>query len=512
MNVKHAALCLSVVIVNYPIAAEAQSASKIIERHIQAIGGKQAVERIVSTDVSGSIRSADGRSGVFTQRTTRPHLFSLSLSWGDSRWRTGFNGRSAWQDDSLDGWRTLYGQAASRVRAEATYANAHFMMSEKVSQVSVAGPDQVHGHPVIVVVAVTPDGMKRTLCFDAKSYMLVKDEQQTDAGVDERFFDDYRPVDRVMEPHRIEWHRNGETLRIAVERVTHNAPIDGQVFDVPAAPAEPPLDIDAVLSAAGRSEQRAERLRPSYAYTRTWTFGRIDEQGKVTRHEGPAFDVFHLGGQPIGRQITKVRGEALSEAERRREDERVNNVVREYEQQRASGRVRPPRQGGLSAASVVLSNLWGSAVLQIPMMTAGWFPAYLRVSDFSHTRRERVRGRAAVVVEFQPKRGVLPDGDFERQVSAMAGTLWIDDASHDVIRIESYFVDDYNHIVPGSSLWMEQTLVNDEVWLPSHIELNLRRGVNFGKFLQSLLTVSFTGHKKFGVQTDTTVTLPEVGR
>ena len=110
----------TVAIVSHPTTARAQSASKVIERYIDAIGGKKALEKIVSTDVSGRITSADGRSGVFTHRTKRPHLFTVSLSWGDSRWRTGFNGRSAWQDDSLDGWRTLFGPAASRVRAEAT--------------------------------------------------------------------------------------------------------------------------------------------------------------------------------------------------------------------------------------------------------------------------------------------------------------------------------------------------------------------------------------------------------
>lgn len=38
-------------------------ASKVIERYIDAIGGKNAVEKIVSTEVSGSIHAADGRSG-----------------------------------------------------------------------------------------------------------------------------------------------------------------------------------------------------------------------------------------------------------------------------------------------------------------------------------------------------------------------------------------------------------------------------------------------------------------
>jgi hypothetical protein len=69
MRVTSVILCVSVVITGSPIAAQAQSASTVIERHINAIGGKKAIEQIVSTDVSGRVSSADGRSGVFTQRT-----------------------------------------------------------------------------------------------------------------------------------------------------------------------------------------------------------------------------------------------------------------------------------------------------------------------------------------------------------------------------------------------------------------------------------------------------------
>ena len=61
-------------------------------------------------------------------------------------------------------------------------------------------------------------------------------------------------------------------------------------------------------------------------------------------------------------------------------------------------------------------------------------------------------------------------------------------------------------------MWLEQTLVNDEVWLPSRIETNLRRSVNFGALLQALIAVQFTGHKKLTVETDTSVTLPGAGR
>jgi hypothetical protein len=510
MTAKTAVLCTSVLIAGVPAAAQAQSASKVIERYVEALGGRSAVEKIASTEVWGSVRGADGRSGVFVRRTRRPHMVFVSLSWNDSEWRAGFNGRSAWQDDGVTGVRTLYGEAASRARAEAMYANTRFVLPEKVNRVSVVRRDRLRDRPVIVITAVTPDGVTRSLFFDTESYLLVKDELQTDAGVEARLFDDYRPVDGVMEPHRIEWQRNGEVFRIAIDRVIHNAPTDEADFEVPALDV-PSLDADALLDAAARVDEQAARLR-TYAYTQLLSYRTMDQQGRVKERDGSGFEIFHLEGRAIGRRIRKPDGRALSEAERRREDRRVNEVVREYERRGTSGPPAGRVREDVDVSAYVVRDLGGSVVLRVPVMTAGWLPAYRRVSSFSNIRRERIGPRAAVVVDFHPKRGVVPTGDVERQAGRMAGTLWIDEASQQVARVESFFVEDYGSIVQGSSVRMEQTLVNDHVWLPSRVETNLRRSLAFGALSQPLVTVRFTDHKQFGVETDTVVELPDAQR
>lgn len=63
MSVKSAAL--SLVIVACPIAAQAQSASQVIARYVSAIGGKKALETIVSTEVLGRITSTAGQVPSF---------------------------------------------------------------------------------------------------------------------------------------------------------------------------------------------------------------------------------------------------------------------------------------------------------------------------------------------------------------------------------------------------------------------------------------------------------------
>jgi hypothetical protein len=515
MRPRSAILCLLAVAVSHPLSARAQSAGEVIERHIKAIGGKKAFEKIASTEASGSVTTADGQSGVFTLRAMRPNAFSMSLSWGDSRWRAGFNGRSAWQDDG-DGPRTLHGEAASRVRAEASYANAQYTLPEKVRQMWVGGRDEVRGRPVIVLEAVTPDGIGRRLFFDANNYLLVKDEQQTDAGPEARFFDDYRLVDEVMTPHRIEWQRRGGTFLLVAERVVHNSSLEERAFDIPPSPAGPALDIAAVLSAAERNEQRAAGLLAVYTYTLSETMTTIDREGRATRRELHTSEVFHLGGQPVAK-LVRLGDQPLGEAARRQEDARVKKLVEEYERRRASG---GSERGGHEARGPVRSvrDLWGSVVAEMPLLDADWLPVYLRMADFSNIRRERLRDRPAIVIEFQPRPGATAGNDFERQVGRMAGTLWIDEASQQVIRIESHFGDGYEQMVAGSSMRTERTLVDGEVWLPARSELNLRRTLSlFGAIPVNasqplLLAIQFTGHRKFSVDTDFEVALPDAGR
>lgn len=490
---KSAVLCLAAALVSGPLAADAQSPGQVLERYLTAIGGKKAVERIVSTEVSGSVVSPDGRTGVFRQLTKRPQMISISLSWEDSQWRAGFNGRAAWQEDGIDGLRTLFGQPASHLRAEGLYASTRFAVSDKVVQVLAAGRGQVRERPAILVIAITPDGAKRTLFFDAGSYLLLKDEREMDGGMEERFFDDYRRVDQVLVPHRIDWRRNGEMLRIAVERVTHNAPLDERAFDVPADPAAAPVDRDAVLSAAQRNEVNAESARASYTYDMVARSGRMDAQGVVAQEETAAYEVFHLGGLQV-RKLLRSRGKPLGDAERQREDERVNGALEAF---RKGTMVRPavtPRSDGLT----VYMPQGASAV-----------SALLRMSEFSNARREPLRERVMVVLEFQPRRGVAARNLLERQISKMAGAVWIDETSRHLARVESYFSDDHERTIQGSAIRIERTVFNDEVWLPSREELHHRWSFAFGNRSQWQFTGIYSGHRRFGVETDSGFRLPE---
>jgi hypothetical protein len=427
MNARTTVLLFSALILGYPPTTHAQSAGTVLERYIKAVGGKKSIEKIVASEVSGTVTAMDGRSGTFTQKAHRPQLFTLTMSWGDSRLRVGFNGRAGWRQDDGGGPQTLYGEPASRIRAEASYVNTRLLTLDEIDQVSVTGRDQVRGHDVIVLVTVTADGIARRLFFDAGSYLLLKDEQQTGGGLEERFYDDYRQVEGVLEPHQIEWHRNGQVFRLAVEHVSHNGPVDRTAFDVPGVPAAPPVNLSAMLSAAERNEQG--RIPTSYSFRDTHTRGQIDAKGQVTYKETDVYEAVRLADGGEVRRLVRRGGQPLSDTERRREDERVEAALQAYERRRASnGADDRARPAPVSSARVI----------NFLPLGRGMLAAYRRVSEFSGLRREMVEDRPAIVVEFQSGQNVKPATGMERQAAAVAGTLWIDEVTQQAIRIESF--------------------------------------------------------------------------
>lgn len=484
-------LAFTVAWVHLAASANAQSADKIVDRYINAVGGKHALEKIVSASITGTVTLADGRSGTFVQETKRPNRLHIGMAWGDGRWSSGFNGRSAWQDDQRDGLRTLMGRPAANVRAEAAYANRDVLIADgERRRLTLVGKDEVRGRPVFVVDVMTLDVFQRTLFFDAETYLLLKEQHATEAGSETRVFGDYRRVGQVMEPHRIEWNRGNDNVVITVGRVSHNITVDEREFDFPRSPTAPPIDVAELMSSVARNHEKREAVLASYAYTETTTTKDLDQSGRVTKESVLVSEIFYAGGRVV-RKLVKRNGEELPDDEKRREQKRVDGIVRDY--------LQHPTKNVLGPGQSLTMDFTMSA--------------YLRVWDFTNPRREQVLGITAFVFDVQPKLDVQPRNDFERQLRARAGTFWIDERAQQIIRSDTYATDAFSTLVlAGSWSGGEQTLVNNEVWLPSYNESY--RSARFGlKFVDKRwyhrTTTQYSDYRKFSVESDYKITLPE---
>ena len=476
--------------------ARAQSAEQILKRHADALGGAKALEAIQSTTVTGRVRDRDGRSGTFTHSTARAGRLRVDLSLGEAQWRWGFNGRSAWQSDSRDGLRTLAGAAGARVRNEAACPLACGGPVDAQRRTMIAEPGRVRERQVLVVDTIMPDGFARTLSFDAKTYLLLQQEEHSAAGTDVRVYGDYRRVGRVMVPHEIEWERDGQVFLLSVDRVTHDAPMDDAVFAFTALGGDALPNINDLLADVRRSQERLENVFQSYAHTWTRISRDIDSKGRVAKEDVEVFEVFYLAGTPV-RRLVQRNGQPLSAKQAREERERVDDLVRDYERRKR----KADADGRNERVTVPLPR-------GVPTQDR-WISGLLRMCELSNLRRERLGGRSMIVAEFEPRRGVPVNDGLDAQMSKTAGVMWIDEQARQVVRTDTHYRENNSVIRKGSATTGEQVRLNDEVWLPSYAEMNLSGQLLFGKSIHRQAIFRQSDYKKFNVDADYKIDTPE---
>src|SRR5580700_11120910 len=102
---------------------------------------------------------------------------------------------------------------------------------------------------------------------------------------------------------------------------------------------------------------------------------------------------------------------------------------------------------------------------------------FLRASQFVNPRRERFRGQDVLVFDFEPNPEFKARSLVEKVIQKLGGVIWIDEKALDVVRLDAFFVSNVKiaggllaDLQKGTRVILEQTYVNNEVWLPTYEE------------------------------------------
>src|SRR4030088_2223452 len=90
---------------------------------------------------------------------------------------------------------------------------------------AIVGHAQVRGRDAVQLEVTTATGVKRQVLFDPQTHLIVK-EAATIGGVEEEIlYDDYRIMDGVKLPHKIELHRGNDKYNLEVTRAVINGTV-----------------------------------------------------------------------------------------------------------------------------------------------------------------------------------------------------------------------------------------------------------------------------------------------
>ena len=479
----------------------AQEPAKIVEQYVKAAGGGHALSRIRTLSLEGTFTTDDGKSGTFTLDTKLPNRYYMELLVGNQNLIEAYNGKSAWHRDASGELGTLVGSDGMQLEAAAQYYNSR-LVNPKKQKVSLAyvGTAQVRGKDALEIELTSATGMKRHVFFDPQTHLILK-EAATVGGVEEEIlYDDYRPVEGVKLPNKIELHRGGAKYDINVTRAIVNGMIGERVFDFPIKSQVKLPDLQALFKEIDDNQKAIDKLKENYAGTETEEETEYDGNGKVKKHEARESTFFYLDGDEIT-TLVKKDGKPLDEKEQEKENEKVRKRIEEHQKRQAKkeAKVEKAKEEGKSEDK-----------------DEPGIEVFLRACQFVNPRRERFRGQDVLVFDFEPNPEFQPRKLAEKVVQKLAGVVWVDEKAHDVARLEAYFVSDVKiaggllaNLQKGTSFVFEQAFINNEVWLPTYIEGHLGARVLLLKGFKVSFVTRYFDYKKFNVETLSTIAKPK---
>jgi len=436
----------------------AQSVQKVIDEYLQVQGGKKAVAQIRTETIAGSlIEESTGKTGSWSLITKAPNRFYLEIIAGPDRVVEAYNGMSAWGQGSPEAARTLTGESEKEAEASGRYWNNRFSdLNKSRLTVQLVGVEKVRGRDAYHVQVQPGPGASREVFFDMRTHLISRE-----VGPSEQIdYEDYRSVNGIQMPSRVEVHTGSHVYRIIVTRAELNAPVDDSVFDFPNAPGIKLPDIADLMREVSRNQKTVDEMQKEYTCHLTTEEAETGSKGAITV-KIREFEVFNIAGDEVRHLIAKD-GVPLSGEAKKKEDDRFGKEFEERNKEAAR----------LAADPKKLAKQDAKDEAQIS--------DFLRAERFSNARRERFRGEDVIAVDFGPNPDYKPKKAIDSFLQKLAGMMLIDDKARDVARLEAHVDNSIKvgggvlaSLDKGSSFVFEQGRINDEVWLPSYVEVHV---------------------------------------
>lgn len=220
---------------------------------------------------------------------------------------------------------------------------------------------------------------------------------------------------------------------------------------------------------------------------------KLDGHGEVKKIESRTLEVLEIYGEEVER-LTAKDDKPLSAGDAKKEDDKIQKIIdkrkNESEEDRRK-RLEKEEKSREEDRKFVLEiadafNFWliGSEVLD---------------------------GRDTWVFEGEPRPGYEPKQRGAKMLSKFKGRVWIDKSEAQWAKLDITAIDTISvgfvlaRIHKGTHVLVELTRVNDEVWLPKHVQLHFDARVALFKSYDVDVEQTYRDYRKFGTHTKVTM-------
>ncbi len=239
---------------------------------------------------------------------------------------------------------------------------------------------------------------------------------------------------------------------------------------------------------ADKDIENEKRLR-DYTYIDREVENRLDGKGRTKSTEVKTYEILEIYGAQVQRLIKKD-DKPLDPTEAAKEEEKIQKIIDkrksesdEDRRKREQKEVKEREDGRKFVREVA--------------------DAY----DFKLVGAEEVGGREAWVIDGEPRPGFEPHMKESKFLAKFHGRVWIDKGDLQLAKMDVEAIDTVSlgwvlaRIHKGTRVMLEQTRVNDEVWLPRHVTFKVDARVALLKGFNIDGDQEYRDYRKFGSST-----------
>jgi hypothetical protein len=235
---------------------------------------------------------------------------------------------------------------------------------------------------------------------------------------------------------------------------------------------------------ADKDIENDKRLR-NYTYIERDEEHKLDGKGGIKSTEAKTYEVMELYGEQVQR-LTEKDDKPLGAKDAAKEEEKIQKIINKRKDESENERKKREEKEEKGREED------RKFVLEVA-------DAY----NFKLVGTELVGGREAWVIDGEPRPGFVPHMKQSKFLAKFRGRVWIDKSDFQLAKMDVECLDTISwglfmaRIHKGSRFMLEQTRVNEEVWLPKELTVKVDVRLALLKNFNVDLEESFRDYKKF---------------
>lgn len=231
--------------------AWAQTVDELIEKNIQAKGGREKIKAIQSLRMTGNLDIGQGAKAPFVLEMKRPHKVRMEFTFQGMTGVQAYDGSGGWAVMPFMGKKEAEAMSADDLKSmddQADFEGPLLDYKAKGHQVELVGKENVEGTPAYKLKVTKKSGDLSYIYLDADAYLEIKEEGKRTVRGQEVEFEttqgDYKTVDGLVFPFSVTTKPKGAPAgqTITISKIEVNPGVEDARFAMPkpAAPAAPP--------------------------------------------------------------------------------------------------------------------------------------------------------------------------------------------------------------------------------------------------------------------------------